>query len=232
MKLLALPYSSPEPFAHLFDDVIEVRSQMPTPKLDKEWIILFGGGTDVDPVYYGEKPVFHTQTPHKQRDQFEVGMYMKYVGAVGGFIGICRGAQLLTITNNGKLVQHIEGNVHLGTHPIDVVDPDTGAISRIPASSVHHQMMWPFVLPKEKYQILGWTSKGHTARRLLMTDKPVNTYYKLPEKEPDIVWYPETKSLAIQGHPEFISHMHPYSKISRRWVAKLFGTRPEMDGVG
>lgn len=218
MNLLALPMSSPEPFLPLFDKVVQTRNIKKVP-LDKNWVILFGGGTDVDPIYYGQKPHPCTQMPNVSRDSFEIKVATTYGGFVGGMIGICRGAQLLTITNNGKLLQHI-GMGHCGDHPIVVNLPWEREQRVLPASSIHHQMMYPFDLPKTDYDILGWTHEDHLATTY-EGETPDERYYDLPV-EPDIVWYPKTKSLCLQGHPEFVGKNHPYSILSRQLIANLF----------
>src|SRR5690606_672745 len=67
-------------------------------------------------------------------------------------------------------------------------------------TSTHHQMMFPYNLDKIKYEILAWSSK-FKSKTYLNGD---NEEIKLPEKfvEPEIVFYNDSNSLCIQGHPE------------------------------
>ena len=93
----------------------------------------------------------------------------------------------------GKLIQHVTGH----NNTTDSIYYQ-GKVLNIPSD--HHQMMYPFNMEDSKYQIVGH-SKYH------LSDKYLNDYdenIELPSNfvEPEIIYYPETKSLCIQGHPE------------------------------
>ena len=62
-------------------------------------------------------------------------------------------------------------------------------------------MMYPFNLINNKYKLLAWSSKFLGNIYLNGEDKQI----PLPDKfvEPEIVYYPFTRGLAIQGHPEY-----------------------------
>lgn len=74
-------------------------------------------------------------------------------------------------------------------------------------NSCHHQMCYPYDLPTTDYEVLAWTeglSDHYTA------DVPKKT--KFPKvalddkgvfKEPEMIWYPKTNCLGVQGHPEW-----------------------------
>ena len=158
-------------------------------------LVLFTGGEDVYPGYYNQNTGSHTKYNEK-RDSYERCLFDNFPNTPK--LGICRGSQLLTVLNGGSLVQHIEGHTNGQLHDIQlntVYDHNVYSIT-----STHHQMMYPFNMEDSKYQIVGH-SKYH------LSDKYLNGYdenIELPSNfvEPEIVYYPETKSLCIQGHPE------------------------------
>lgn len=97
--------------------------------------VLFTGGTDVDPLNYGEAPHPKTGGPDWERDGFET-LVFEWATARGiPMFGYCRGHQFLNVKMGAKLVQHIEDHGLQGTHPALVVV--TG--KRVNINSTHHQ---------------------------------------------------------------------------------------------
>ena len=70
-------------------------------------------------------------------------------------------------------------------------------------SSLHHQMMYPWEV---EHELLAWSNE------------PLSSHYKgiTPEEqakipvirgkicEPEVVWFPKIRTLAVQGHPEMM----------------------------
>lgn len=162
-------------------------------------LIVFTGGEDVSPSMYGENTGKYTHTNAK-RDQKESDDYHSiYYGTPR--LGICRGAQFLTVMNGGKLIQHVEG--HKGClDTIETYVPGSGKyVIKVPSD--HHQMMFPYNLSKDRYEILGH-SEYFKSNTYLNGD---NQEIELPDNflEPEIIYYPQHNSLAIQSHPEWIT---------------------------
>jgi gamma-glutamyl-gamma-aminobutyrate hydrolase PuuD len=158
-------------------------------------LILFTGGSDVDPALYGHKK--HRRTfSDKERDLKEHLIYAKALESKVPMLGICRGAQFLTACQKGGyLIQDIDNHAIGATHELTFNDGSTHFIT-----STHHQMMYPFEV--SGYQLIAWS----TERRSSFYDFGDKTKFDLPfNKEPEIVFYPETKCLCIQGHPEMMS---------------------------
>lgn len=160
-------------------------------KLD---LILFTGGEDVDPGLYGQKIGKHTSI-NANRDEVETKIYNTFVGAVP-FLGICRGNQLLTVLNGCKLIQHVSG--HGRDHDIVL---NSGL--RYKMTSSHHQMIYPFNLRKENYELIAY-SEYFKSNTYLNGDNE-ETELDKDFLEPEIVFYKNTNSLCIQGHPEWSS---------------------------
>lgn len=160
-------------------------------------IVLFTGGEDVHPSYYGEKKGQFTRT-NIDRDRREVKafnearMYNKFC------LGICRGSQWLTIMSGGELIQHVTNHAICGTHKIHLMNEDVN----IDITSTHHQMMYPFHLDKESYTLIAKSTKDLSTTYLNGEDREKRLVSNFVECE--IVYYKTTNSLCIQGHPEYM----------------------------
>ena len=148
MRLLYTEQCGPGPFRQLFDDVRPLYT-VHRDTVGKDDVIMFGGGTDIDPKLYGELPNRYTQHADVERDKLEKAVFDLLKDKVRGFLGICRGSQYLTVLSGGKLIQDV-GLMHGKYH--NIVDTRTGETYY--ASSTHHQMMRPWVLPAGDYEII------------------------------------------------------------------------------
>ena len=173
-------------------------------------LIVFTGGADVDPVKYGQTKGKYTHID-TSRDQQEIQVYRRFAGAVP-LLGICRGAQLLTVLNDGALIQHTTGH-SMTTHLIASNDSNQETYTM---AGDHHQMMYPFDLPSESYQILYYSS--HFKSNTYLNGNNEETVLPANFVEPEIVYYPRTKSLCIQGHPEWMDNTHPTVSMTLRLV--------------
>lgn len=164
-------------------------------------LVLFTGGEDVNPAYYGENIGKYTGI-NKSRDIKESDTYYKFVNQCL-LLGICRGSQLLTVLSGGKLIQHVEG--HGRDHAMILNNK-----SRYNITSSHHQMLYPFDLKKEYYELIAY-SEFYQSKTYLNGD---NEEIELSKDflEPEIVYYKNTNSLCIQGHPEW-SHCEKRTSV-------------------
>ena len=167
------------------------------PKIHKSDIILFTGGEDVTPSFYGaieHKTTYYNTT----RDNYEMEIFKKIpLGVLK--VGICRGSQFLTVMSGGLLIQNVINHAIGDTHNIELKE-NGEYLKKLPITSTHHQMMYPFNLPEQDYEII---AKSETKRS--------NGYYdgdKIDLKkvivEPEIIYYKKTNCLCIQGHPEMM----------------------------
>lgn len=157
-------------------------------------LVVFTGGSDVSPSWYGEQahPATHT---NKERDVYERHVFNAANALNIPMAGICRGAQLLCVFSGGRLIQHVTG--HCGAHNVNTSD---GGV--VGVNSTHHQMMYPW---HTQHDLLAW-SEGisityedeHQVRPFLPETAMVGNVVK----EPEVVWFPQTMSLAAQYHPE------------------------------
>lgn len=166
------------------------------PNLDAADIIVFNGGADIGTSIYGETPVMERiPLSPSERDRHEMNVYNKYQGRKFLF-GICRGAQLLNCLNGGSLWQHV--NHHDGSH--SMWDLDEGKEYRV--TSTHHQMMRPNL---KKGRVIGVSSRSTIKFAAGEGRVDFDPNVKLDDgKDVEIVWYPESHSLCMQGHPEYV----------------------------
>lgn len=158
-------------------------------------IIVFNGGADIGTEIYGEEPVYGGIPYLKsKRDRHEIEIWDKYKASPKLKLGICRGAQLLNCLNGGTLWQDV--NNHGRTHAMTVLA--TGEKFR--ATSTHHQMMRP-----SKNAIIIATANEATRKTAQGATYPNGIRPFLDDhKDAEIVYYSDTHSLCIQGHPEYV----------------------------
>lgn len=104
--------------------------------------LVLGGGTDVDPLLYGETPHAETSQPDCARDAMELALLSDALRRDIPVFAICRGLQLLNVHQGGTLHQHIENHLKLW-HSVDLAPGSLVAQSAASTSyevlSRHHQ---------------------------------------------------------------------------------------------
>lgn len=183
-------------------------------------ILLFWGGTDVNPEIYGEKKGRNTQQPDIARDAFESMLFEEFPNKIK--IGVCRGSQFLTALNGGKLIQDV--SQHGINHHINIDFKGNNYKEQVTSS--HHQMMYPYDLPDTDYEVIGYSVGRSTKYRNGDNKSYINKDgVELREVgnfiEPEIVWYPKTTSLCIQSHPEWQDKDHAFVKLLNEIINEL-----------
>ncbi len=106
----------------------------------------------------------------------------------------------MTIRNGGYLIQDVN---HPSRHDVKTIDGFAYGMN-----SCHHQMCYPYNLPPDEYEVIAWTEELSNHYQV---DKDAVTMdfpdHSLDEnglfKEPEMIWYPKTRCLGVQGHPEW-----------------------------
>lgn len=174
-----------------------------TRKFDEADIVVFEGGTDISPTLYNEKASYATQVTKLQpRDEREVELFHRSVSAGKFLVGICRGEQLLTVLNGGRLIQHMN---HPYEHVCKTWDGQTCS-----TNSLHHQLAYPWDIPKEDWELLMWTEGISTT---YLNGDNEETEFSLDAftdegliMEPEGLWFPKTRSFLCQFHPELMGY--------------------------
>lgn len=190
MKLASALYRGHYPFDEmgLFDEYNVVTFPR---DLDRNSVLVVWGGGDISPSLYN-KPVgkaTYADAALSRRDFLEWQLMCEARDLGIPIIGICRGAQMLCAMAGGYLIQDITN--HGSEHKTIT---DTGDV--FTTSSLHHQMMMPFEVD---HKLVAW-SKHRLSKHYLDVDEPVNV-----DVEPEFVYFPKQKGVAIQWHPEYMS---------------------------
>lgn len=151
-------------------------------------LICFTGGADVTPSLYGDAK--HPYTGNDvYRDAAEQKIYEAAITNNIPMVGICRGGQFLNVMSGGRMYQHISN--HCKSHSI--VDLQTG--ETVYVSSTHHQM----IMPSPEAVLVASSTLGGEREWF---DGEV--FKKDVSKEDiEVVYYPNTRCLCFQPHPEF-----------------------------
>jgi putative glutamine amidotransferase len=158
--------------------------------------LLLLGGEDIHPELYkqGRSSKSGASIRPSWRDQVEMELIKRAKAMQLPIIGICRGAQIMCAAAGGSLWQHVDG--HAGRWHT-VIDAE-GEILKV--NSIHHQMLNlegsdGVLLAKPLERI---AKKGCTVDLL---GRDVKEDIK---EEPEAVWFPSLRGLAVQWHPEMM----------------------------
>lgn len=153
--------------------------------------LVLNGGADINPFIYGQKKHPRTHPVAFRRDLHELKL-IKSLPKSFPKLGICRGGQLLNCLSGGSLWQDVDN--HTGGHEMwDLLNNRV-----ITVSSIHHQMM----KPAEDAIVLGCADVS-TYREDDESRYEFSKDNKNDWDDPEILYYSDTNSLCIQGHPEY-----------------------------
>jgi len=207
MKLVSAIYKDWYPFDKMFQ---QLKVGFHPIQLDGASALLLWGGEDISPSIYRQKCpkiVYSGPDEPSVRDLIEIALAKEAIRLGIPIIAICRGAQLMCALSGGSLFQHVTH--HDG--PSHVCQTDEGG--EIVSNSVHHQMM---NVEKTNYHRIAWIEPGISSV-YINGDGPIEDH---PKFEPEIVYFPETKALCIQGHPEYMEEKNPFVKYCLELVDK------------
>jgi hypothetical protein len=111
--------------------------------------------------------------------------------------------------SGGSLIQHVEGH-----HVDHTILTETGL--KLTTTSTHHQMMNPYDV---HHQVIAWcpTSLSDTYKNGSNKEHLLDSAFQ----EVEIVYYPNTLSLCIQGHPEFDTVDEDYKEYCVKLIQNL-----------
>lgn len=155
-------------------------------------MVLFTGGEDIDPKFYGDKSPLKLCSFSTKRDMIEISIFKTALKHGIPMVGICRGLQLFNVMAGGKLMHHIMK--HAGeNHDINVIDGEKQSTFLV--NSMHHQM----IIPEDNVVVTGWSTKSLS----------YGIYYgygderiKYDGVEIEAAIFPEFKAFGVQYHPE------------------------------
>lgn len=174
-------------------------------------LVVFNGGDDIGTSIYGEKPVMSgVPLEISRRDQREMALFDACIDQGVFMLGICRGAQLLNCLNGGSLWQHVDG--HTSNH--DMFEVKTGQI--LYTTSTHHQQM----RAGKGAEIIAVANTSTVKHCDGLTKGFTKHGDRATGDDLEVVFYPKTRTLCIQGHPEYV----PTSTFAQ-WCLDLILTK-------
>ena len=165
--------------------------------------IIFAGGADVDPTFFGEEPHQALGPTYRKRDLFEIALLKEAVHAGKAIMGICRGIQLINIALGGSVYQDL---------------------SEDPRKTLKHAQAAPGNLPSHHvtveedsriFQLVGRrpyvNSRHHQALHEIAPALRVTAMAddQVPEAVESIA---NDRILAVQWHPENMFKHYDYSQ--------------------
>lgn len=177
--------------------------------------LVIWGGEDISPSLYKHRTSSRTWAEDRPstRDMVEMEVFHAARDVGIPIIGICRGAQLACALSGGSLIQHV--NNHTGGNHGVVLDKG----GSIKVTSCHHQMMYPFEV---EHRMIGVAQTKLSRTYIGQDDEEIEFMHRDSTPEPEIVFFPKTNCLAIQGHPEFVGDMeHEFIKTTLDLTRKL-----------
>lgn len=158
--------------------------------ITKANLAVFTGGADVTPSLYGDEQHWTTRNDPR-RDQMEMALAQEFQRQGTPMVGICRGGQFLNVFSGGRMYQHVEK--HTRSHVI--TDVETG--ETVYVSSTHHQM----IMPSPEAVLVATACLGGSREWFDGTIAKKD----ISKEDIEVVFYPKTKALCFQPHPEFDS---------------------------
>jgi len=207
LRLVIADNSSSKEYVNFLSEIYDVTVVKHGDEAD---LVLFTGGEDVYPKYYAENTGKFTSY-NERRDKLEQNVYSMY--RYTPKLGICRGNQFLAVMKGGKLIQHVSG--HGQSHYIT-----TNSGMNIEVTSTHHQMVYPFDLPQDRYELIGWSKNFRSGTYLNGNNEEIDLHRDFLEVE-IIKW--GNDALGIQGHPEYSSASPQFKKYALQLIQKLIG---------
>lgn len=182
--------------------------------VDDADLVVFSGGSDVDPILYDEPP-HHSTYYDVNRDAKDVDLFLHCQEKGIPMLGICRGSQFLHTCMKGKLYQDVNG--HYGGHSIYLKDEMTTLEN---ASSVHHQMV--IEDPTLGMEVLAWAYKSTYRWKNELTKNVEN-----PHRDVEAFWYRDHCLIGFQGHPEYKGY-NAYTIWCMKTLEKLIIHNPDI----
>ena len=121
--------------------------------------ILFSGGDDIHPRYYGEEPLADMVISPDERTEFETALLREAIKLRKPVLGVCLGAQLINITLGGSLYQDITSQIpnplnHRDQHNITIMEGT---------------MFYNMLISPNENEIVGWAPPTKNAISIFST---------------------------------------------------------------
>ena len=175
--------------------------------------VLFAGGEDVDPAFYGEEKRYDNVNVNRARDEFEMLLLERALDRRLPILGICRGTQMINVKFGGTLYQDLasdttpelehkqRGSRSETTHAVTLTDPDSDLAKTFQGScrvnSLHHQAI---------------KRLGHGLKVTAHSEDGLVEAVEAAEDYPFL--------MAVQWHPEELADLPEQRKLFEKFLLK------------
>jgi len=154
-------------------------------------LVVFTGGSDVQPELYGDTSPKGICWTNPTRDKEEAKIFNIARNNNISMFGICRGVQFINVMAGGRLIHDVTG--HHTEHDVSTSDGET-----FRANSLHHQA----IIPPKDAEVVAWSTEKRSMRYI--GDEDEQFKYFGPEVE--AVHYPKINAAGVQWHPEALNN--------------------------
>ncbi|MDH6350469.1 MULTISPECIES: gamma-glutamyl-gamma-aminobutyrate hydrolase family protein [Brevibacillus] len=164
--------------------------------------ILFTGGNDIAPYYFGENPLKELHSMSSIRDEYELSLFRKAYEKNVPIFGICRGIQLINVALGGSLYQDIYSQI-------------PGALGHSPTQTASDELYHSIQISKhtQLYDIFGeeriFTNSFHHQSVKQLGKNLVATAFSEDGIVEALESTEERFLLGVQWHPECMTKRHP-----------------------
>lgn len=164
---------------------------------DQVKLIVFTGGEDVHPSFYGGDCTGGFSSSNERRDRREQVIFEHCRRLNVKMTGICRGFQFLNVMCGGFMYQHINNHGIGGLHEVKFLKD--GEI--LDVTSTHHQLAGPNTdaIP------IAWAHPSRSGLYIGPQGHPVDE----PNIEVEAAIFPDYNTMGVQYHPEMMRSESP-----------------------
>lgn len=176
-------------------------------------VLLITGGSDVNPLLYGEEPSPKLEMVITERDQYELELIKLAVKMNIPIFGICRGLQILNIAFGGTLHQDI-GSVAQVAHRQTFKRHEPSHQIKIKPSTLLHKILEKKEVSTNSYHHQAIKKLApHFTISATATDGVIEAIERTDKNKSPI--------LAVQWHPEMMAIKNPMMLKLFEFFAKL-----------
>ncbi len=177
--------------------------------------IIFTGGKDIDPNFYGQYPTKELGQLIPERDRFEIELAKLALSKSDiPILGICRGCQLLTVATEGTLFQDMKYQKSTLFNHACMNSPKHHPIhtAKVDANSLIHDVFNKDQLNVNSFHHQAVDQLGKGFRVTMSADDDTVEAIEMS---------PDRYVVGIQWHPEMMTKEHPeYLKIFTDFVKR------------
>jgi putative glutamine amidotransferase len=170
-------------------------------------LVISGGGFDIHPSYYGEKPIRQLGAIKAERTEFELDIADAALKRDLPILGICGGEQALNVVLGGSLFQDIAAQVpNAGNHQQSDKKNSGGHRVRIPAGTRLHAIVGSASLEVNTthHQAVSRLGKGLIVNAIADDGVVEGVESTLHRFAIGVQWHPEVLAPRRRGHRRII----------------------------